>query len=65
MLKQSIAILAFTATIALPTTIAAITAMTPTPQPAKAVKSRSTQKIQVKLYDRSIESFSRLNSLLG
>jgi hypothetical protein len=39
--------------------------MTPTPQPAKAVKSRSTQKIQVRLYDRSIESFSRLDSSLG
>ena len=65
MLKQSIAILAFTASIALPTTIAAMTAMTPTPQPSKLIKSRGTQKIQVRLYERSIESFSRLDTSFG
>ncbi len=65
MLKQSIAILAFTASIALPTTIAALTALTPQPQPAKLIKSRGTQKIQVRLYDRSIEVFSRLDTAFG
>jgi hypothetical protein len=63
MLKQSIAILAFTTTIALPLTIAAATALTPNPQPAKMIKSQGKQKIEPKMYSRSMEGVSRINAV--